>query len=426
MAYPTPEQIDAAIPTDGEPSRALTNIAVKRISSEGQAAAAKLAGIEEEATKNAPDANLLDRANHTGVQAAASIIDLPDLLSSKVDAESGKGLSDTNFTQAEKDKLALLEDGHFKGVFMGLPALESAYPAGEPGDYAVVDDGVDLTWYQWDSSAWAARQGESTDVTPAQVKAYYESNPDTNAFTDDEKSGLANLLTSNRFTFRRRGTWNAQTNTPELLNGTGVNGDFYVVTAPGTRDFGVGPFNFRVQDWVIYAGGVWQRLTVADQLLDWADIQNRPNIPVMRGSIGAPVPAVRQYLETNQSIPVSTNTQVTNWGDGYDHFGMRVGGNFIVPSWASHARVTCAVSSEYIQTGRFLHVEIRRDNGAVGDGACAGMASSKYPVARADTGIMSVSPGDVFMIVAWHNADTPKSARSGARSMINIELFESV
>lgn len=388
---------------------------------------AKLAGLEAEATKNAPDADLLDRSNHTGVQSAASIIDLPDLLADKVDAEAGKGLSDANFTQAEKDKLALLEDGHFKGVFVGLQALEGAHPTGSPGDYAVVDDGVDLAWYQWDSSAWTVRQGESTEVTPAQVKSYYESNPDTNVFTDDEKSGLANLLTSNRFTFRRRGTWNAQTNTPELLNGAGVNGDFYVVTVPGTRDFGVGPFNFRVQDWVIYSGGVWQRITVADQLLDWADIQNKPEIPAPhRGNIGAPVPAVRQYLETSQSIPVSTNTQVTTWGDGYDHFGMRSGGEFIVPSWASYARVTCAVSADNIQAGRFLTLEIRRNGAAVGEGACSGMASLKYPVARADTGIMAVSPGDAFMAVAWHNADSAKNIRSGARSMINIELFEAI
>lgn len=372
----------------------------------------KLAGIEAEATKNAPDGDLLDRGNHTGVQAAASIIDLPDLLADKVDAEDGKGLSDANFTQAEKDKLAQLEDGHFKGVFVGLQALEDAHPEGEPGDYAVVDDGVDLTWYQWDSTVWTVRQGESAEITPSQVKSYYESNPDTNVFTDGEKSGLANLLASNRFTFRRRGTWNAATNAPELLNGTGVNGDFYVVTVPGTRDFG---------------GGVWQRITVADQLLDWADIQNKPEIPAPhRGNIGAPVPAVRQYLETNQSIPVSTNTQVTTWGDGYDHFGMRSGGEFIVPTWASYARVTCAVSADNIQTGRFLTLEIRRNGAAVGEGACAGMASLKYPVARADTGIMAVSPGDAFMAVAWHNADSAKNIRSGARSMINIELFEAI
>src|SRR5690554_1599398 len=36
MAYPTPEQIDAAVPVDGEPSRALTNAALKSIVAESE------------------------------------------------------------------------------------------------------------------------------------------------------------------------------------------------------------------------------------------------------------------------------------------------------------------------------------------------------------------------------------------------------
>lgn len=390
---------------------------------------AKLAGIEAEATKNSPDTELLDRANHTGVQAAASIIDLPDLLAAKVDAEAGKGLSDANFTQEEKDKLAQLEDGHFKGVFVGLQALEDAHPAGEPGDYAVVDDGVDLAWYQWDSTAWTVRQGESTEVTPAQVKVYYESNPDTNVFTDDEKSGLANLLASNRFTFRRRGTWNAQTNTPELLNGSGVNGDFYVVTVPGTRDFGVGPFNFRVQDWVIYAGGVWQRLTVADQLLDWADIQNKPDIVEPRGTISPPIPAVYRRAGTAQSIPASSTTKITAWtGSGYDVFGMGDGADFTVPAWASHARLTTEVRTQHIKSADASHlwVAVYLDGAVMASGQTQGTGSLSYPAALATTGIIPVTAGQKFNIRAWHNADTAKTLYLGGACFINIELFEAI
>lgn len=249
-----------------------------------------------------------------------------------------------------------------------------------------------------------------------------------------------------------KGLWNASTNTPALANGVGEDADFYFSAADGTVDLGNGEIEFFEGDAVIYHEGMWSRrgsnqivqsvngkigvveITAEDvgalpetYAPTWDDIQNKPALPALqRGNISPPVPAVRQYLETNQSIPVSTNTQVSNWGDGYDHFGMRVDGNFIVPLWASYARVTCAISSEYIQTGRFLHVDIRRNGTSVGEGLCPGIASLKYPVARADTGIMSVSPGDVFMVVVWHNADTPKNTRSGARSMINIELFEAI
>lgn len=154
----------------------------------------KLADMELQSTHNSSDAELRDRSTHTGTQSSSTIIDLPNLLQGKVDVSPGKTLSDTNFTQAEKDKLAGLEDAHFKGVHVGLIALQSAYPTADVGDYASVDEGIEgVNWYAWDqdTSEWVRRIGESTEITPAQVKQYYESNPDTNAFTNDEKAKLA-------------------------------------------------------------------------------------------------------------------------------------------------------------------------------------------------------------------------------------------
>lgn len=123
-------------------------------------------------------------------------------LDSKVDKVAGKGLSDTNFTQAEKDKLSSLESSKFVGLFVS----ESALPLpGSEGDYANVDGGVGSDVYRviWDSNdnKWVRVQGVSTELTPAQIKQQYESNPDTNAFTDDDKaklSGVAVEATKNR------------------------------------------------------------------------------------------------------------------------------------------------------------------------------------------------------------------------------------
>ena len=123
-------------------------------------------------------------------------------LGNKVDKQAGKGLSDTNFTQAEKDKLSYLESSKFVGLFVS----ESALPlTGSEGDYANVDGGVGSDVYRviWDSSdnKWVRVQGVSTELTDAQIKQQYESNPDTNAFTDDEKAKLAtvaNGATANR------------------------------------------------------------------------------------------------------------------------------------------------------------------------------------------------------------------------------------
>ncbi|WP_182341880.1 hypothetical protein [Comamonas koreensis] len=75
------------------------------------AEATKLGAIAEQATKNATDAQLRDRSTHTGTQAVASIDNLQSTLDAKVDAQEGKGLSSNDFTAAEKAKLAGISGG---------------------------------------------------------------------------------------------------------------------------------------------------------------------------------------------------------------------------------------------------------------------------------------------------------------------------
>ena len=159
----------------------------------------KLAGIEPEATANRADSANADKVHtHT----TAQVTGLDTALGSKVDKVAGKGLSDTNFTQAEKTKLSSLESSKFVGLFVS----DSALPAtGSDGDYANVDGGVGSDVYRvlWDSSdnKWVRVQGVSTELTDAQIKQQYESNPDTNAFTDVEKTkltGIATGATNNR------------------------------------------------------------------------------------------------------------------------------------------------------------------------------------------------------------------------------------
>lgn len=53
------------------------------------------------------------------------------------------------------------------------------------------------------------------------------------------------------------GTWDASTNTPTLVDGTGVAGDRYKVSAAGTVNFGNGDINFAEGDQVFYDGNVW-------------------------------------------------------------------------------------------------------------------------------------------------------------------------
>lgn len=155
----------------------------------------KLANIASGATANQSDSYLLDRTNHTGTQAISTVSGLQSALDNKVDKVAGMGLSQENYTTAEKNKLALLEEPHFKGLFPDLPSLEAAVPNPVPGDYAQVagaNPGDPSITYVWDDplGEWVVQVPE---ISASQVKSLYESNPDTNAFTDSEKSKLAGI-----------------------------------------------------------------------------------------------------------------------------------------------------------------------------------------------------------------------------------------
>jgi len=56
-----------------------------------------------------------------------------------------------------------------------------------------------------------------------------------------------------------KGTYDASTNTPTLVNGTGNSGDVYLVSVAGTQDFGAGNITFAVGDWVLYSGAIWEK-----------------------------------------------------------------------------------------------------------------------------------------------------------------------
>ncbi|GAB5451820.1 MAG: hypothetical protein Hals2KO_21480 [Halioglobus sp.] len=109
-----------------------------------------------------------------------------------------EGESNTNaFTDSEKTKLAGLESSRFLGTYTSLGSLQTAHPSPAEGSYAHVDAGVgqEVAVYIWDDddSSYHQQAAASSAETAASVKSKYESNPDTNAYTDAEQSKLAGV-----------------------------------------------------------------------------------------------------------------------------------------------------------------------------------------------------------------------------------------
>lgn len=130
----------------------------------------KMEGIQAGATRNSPDEFLLNRGNHTGLQAIETVEGLRQQLDD-----------------------ALAGGSNFRGLFPSLEALQQEIPVAAPGNYADVDEGQDINAvrYIWDESdqEWVSA-GEGEPLTAPQVKTLLLANPNTNTLTDSEYQSL--------------------------------------------------------------------------------------------------------------------------------------------------------------------------------------------------------------------------------------------
>lgn len=75
-----------------------------------------------------------------------------------------------------------------------------------------------------------------------------------------DENGLipVNRLPTESLVFK--GLWNASTNEPVLSDATGMKGDFYICSTPGTQNLGSGNITFSENDTVIHDGTIWHRV----------------------------------------------------------------------------------------------------------------------------------------------------------------------
>ena len=60
-----------------------------------------------------------------------------------------------------------------------------------------------------------------------------------------------------------QGTWNASTNSPSITGSSGTKGHYYVVSVAGSTSID-GITDWKVGDWIIYNGSVWQKVDNTD------------------------------------------------------------------------------------------------------------------------------------------------------------------
>ena len=99
-----------------------------------------------------------------------------------------------------------------------------------------------------------------------------------------------------------QGAWDASGNSPALADGTGTQGNYYIVSTAGNKDLGSGNLTLTVGDWVIHNGAEWEKL---DNVNDVQSVFGR--IGVITASAGDY--AANQITNTPAGNIAATNVQ---------------------------------------------------------------------------------------------------------------------
>ena len=108
----------------------------------------------------------------------------------------------------------------------------------------------------------------SDSVLSALEKSQYQI--DDIIFSKGANSGIATLDSSGKLTYTQipasliggmiyQGTWDADTNTPELTSGTGTKGFYYIVSVSGTTSID-GISVWTANDWIVFDGAGWDKI----------------------------------------------------------------------------------------------------------------------------------------------------------------------
>lgn len=214
-----------------------------------------------------------------------------DMTAAEIKAAYESNLNTNAFTDAEKAKLGGLSSSRFLGVYPTLSNLRAAHPAPPAGSFAYVDAGanVDIVSYIWDANdtKYVPQASGNTQETPESVKAKYEANDDTNAFTDAEKAKLAEFdpdapsLPAGGVTGQ------------VLAKNSNADGDAVWIDPPDTED-----------ELPVMTGQNGKVLGVVDEKPAWVDFPEIPEVDVQEAPIDGKVYGRRN--ENWQEITVSS------------------------------------------------------------------------------------------------------------------------
>ena len=205
-----------------------------------------------------------------------------------------------------------------------------------------------------------------------------------------------------------QGVWNATTNSPSLVDGTGDVGDVYRVTVAGDRNLGSGSISFAVGDYVIYnSSSVWEKSDTTDAV---ATVAGRTgNVTLAVADVSGAVADTDSRL-TNARTPTAAGQVADVFVMAFSSATTRaVGlGDFACGIKLQRAVTFTSVTFRAVTADASgnLVVELRK-NGTQVSGASTTVAAASQVAGGTSTGTWAFAAGDILTVQVTAVGTTP-------------------
>jgi len=145
------------------------------------------------------------------------------------------------------------------------------------------------------------------------------------------------------------GTWNASTNSPQLSDGSGTQGNYYVVNVDGSTSLN-GITDWKVGDWAIFNGTAWEKVDNTDQV----------------SSVAGRTGAIELVLNDNTDVAVTSvgDGELLVWDDASSNWINKTLAEASV-SAVGHVHSTTDITSGTFNNARISESNVTQHTGAI-------------------------------------------------------------